>query len=113
MPMALKGSLIQGTAGAEYGVRGWVRALSADDGSVVWNTYTIPAEGEPNVDTWAGESWKYGGGSGWITGSYDQDLDLLYWPIGNPGPDFDRHVRLGDNLYSNSTLVLRSKQWCY
>ena len=106
MPMALKGKIIQGTAGAEYGVRGWVRALSAEDGSVVWNTYTIPAEGEPNVDTWAGESWKYGGGSGWITGSYDQDLDLLYWPIGNPGPDFDRHVRLGDNLYSNSTLVL-------
>ena len=76
MPMALKGTPIQGTAGAEYGVRGWVRALSAEDGSVVWNTYTIPAEGEPNNDTWAGESWKYGGGSGWITGSYDKDLDL-------------------------------------
>lgn len=106
MPMALDGKIIIGTAGAEYGVRGWVRALDADNGDTVWNTYSIPAEGEPNNDTWAGESWKYGGGSAWITGSYDQDLHLLYWPIGNPGPDFDRHVRLGDNLYSNSTIVL-------
>ncbi len=106
MPMALDGKIIIGTAGAEYGVRGWVRALSAENGDTVWNTYTIPAEGEPNVDTWAGESWKYGGGSAWITGSYDKDLHLLYWPVGNPGPDFDRHVRLGDNLYSNSTIVL-------
>jgi len=106
MPMALKGKIIVGTAGAEYGVRGWLAARSADDGSEVWKTYTIPAEGEPNVDTWSGESYKYGGGSTWITGSYDDDLNILYWPVGNPGPDFDRHVRLGDNLYSNSTLAL-------
>ena len=51
-------------------------------------------------------TYKYGGGSTWITGSYDKDLHILYWPTGNPGPDFDRHVRLGDNLYSNSTLAL-------
>lgn len=106
MPMALQGKIIVGTAGAEYGVRGWITALSAEDGSEVWKTYTIPAPGEPGNDTWAGESWKYGGGSAWITGSYDKETHTLYWPVGNPGPDFDRHVRLGDNLYSNSTLVL-------
>ncbi len=106
MPMALQDKIIVGTAGAEYGVRGWITARDAETGDEVWKTYTIPAPGEPGNDTWAGESWKYGGGSAWITGSYDKDLHLLYWPVGNPGPDFDRHVRLGDNLYSNSTLVL-------
>lgn len=111
MPMALDGKIIVGTAGAEYGVRGWVQARSADNGDQVWKTYSIPATGEPGAETWKGESEKYGGGSAWVTGSYDQELDLLYWPIGNPGPDFDRHVRCDDykvhtNLYSNSTLVL-------
>jgi alcohol dehydrogenase (cytochrome c) len=106
MPMALRGKIIFGTAGAEYGVRGWIAAIDADTGAPVWKTYTIPGPGEPGNDTWAGESWKYGGGSAWITGSYDKDLNLLFWPVGNPGPDFDRHVRLGDNLFTNSTLVL-------
>jgi len=106
MPMALRGKIIFGTAGAEYGVRGWIAAIDADTGAPVWKTYTIPGPGEPGNETWPGESWKYGGGSAWITGSYDKDLNLLYWPVGNPGPDFDRHVRLGDNLFTNSTLVL-------
>lgn len=106
MPMAVRNKIIFGTAGAEYGVRGWVAAIDADTGAPVWKTYSIPGPGEPGNDTWAGESWKYGGGSAWITGSYDKETNTLYWPIGNPGPDFDRHVRLGDNLFSNSTLVL-------
>ena len=106
MPMALRGKIIFGTAGAEYGVRGWIKAIDAETGEQVWQTYTIPGPGEPGNDTWAGESWKYGGGSAWITGSYDQATNKLYWPVGNPGPDFDRHVRLGDNLFTNSNLVL-------
>ncbi len=106
MPMALRGKIIIGTAGAEYGVRGWIAALDAEKGDQVWKTFTIPGPGEPGNDTWAGDSWKYGGGSAWITGSYDAETNLLYWPVGNPGPDFDRHVRAGDNLFSNSTLVL-------
>ena len=106
MPMALQGKIILGTAGAEYGVRGWITALDAATGAEVWKTYTIPGPGEPGNDTWGGESWKYGGGSAWITGAYDAESHTLYWPVGNPGPDFDRHVRPGDNLYSNSTLVL-------
>jgi alcohol dehydrogenase (cytochrome c) len=106
MPMALRGKIIIGTAGAEYGVRGWIAALDAETGNQVWKTYTIPGPGEPGNDTWGGESWKYGGGSAWITGAYDRESNTLYWPVGNPGPDFDRHVRPGDNLYTNSTLAL-------
>jgi len=106
MPMALRNKIIIGTAGAEYGVRGWIKALNADTGEMVWQTYTIPGPGEPGNETWPGESWKYGGGSAWITGSYDKANNTLYWPVGNPGPDFDRHVRIGDNLYSNSNLAM-------
>ncbi|MCC7546230.1 MAG: PQQ-dependent dehydrogenase, methanol/ethanol family [Burkholderiales bacterium] len=106
MPMALRNKIIIGTAGAEYGVRGWIKALNADTGEMVWQTYTIPGPGEPGNETWPGESWKYGGGSAWITGSYDKANNTLYWPVGNPGPDFDRHVRVGDNLYSNSNLAM-------
>jgi len=106
MPLVVNNKVIFGTAGAEYGVRGWVAAIDADTGAPAWKTYTIPAPGEPGNDTWAGESWKYGGGSAWITGAYDPTNNSLYWGIGNPGPDFDRHVRLGDNLFSNSTLVM-------
>ena len=106
MPLAVNNKIVFGTAGAEYGVRGWVAAIDADTGAPAWKTYSIPGPGEPGNDTWGGDSWKYGGGSAWITGSYDKETNLLYWPIGNPGPDFDRHVRPGDNLFSNSTLVL-------
>jgi alcohol dehydrogenase (cytochrome c) len=106
MPMALHGKIIVGSSGAEYGVRGWITALDADSGELVWKTYTIPAAGEPGAETWGGESYKYGGGSAWITGSYDPELNILYWPVGNPGPDFNRHVRPGDNLYTNTTLAL-------
>ena len=106
MPLAVNNKIVFGTAGAEYGVRGWLAAVDADTGKGVWKTYTIPGPGEPGNDTWGGDSWKYGGGSTWITGSYDKETNLLYWPVGNPGPDFDRHVRPGDNLFSNSALVL-------
>jgi alcohol dehydrogenase (cytochrome c) len=108
MPLAVNNKIVFGTAGAEYGVRGWVAAIDADTGAPVWKTYSIPGPGEPGNDTWGGDSWKYGGGSAWITGSYDKETNQLFWPIGNPGPDFDRHVRPGDNLFSNSTLVLNA-----
>jgi len=108
MPLAVNNKIVFGTAGAEYGVRGWIAAIDADTGAPVWKTYTIPGPGEPGNDTWGGDSWKYGGGSAWITGSYDPDTNQLFWPVGNPGPDFDRHVRPGDNLFSNSALVLNA-----
>jgi alcohol dehydrogenase (cytochrome c) len=106
MPMVLRGKIIVGTSGAEYGVRGYITAVNADNGQQVWKTFTVPAAGEPGAETWGGESYKYGGGSAWITGSYDPENNTLYWPVGNPGPDFDRHVRPGDNLYTNTTLAL-------
>ncbi|MBI3989683.1 MAG: PQQ-dependent dehydrogenase, methanol/ethanol family [candidate division NC10 bacterium] len=105
LPLAVKGKIIVGTSGAEFGVRGWITALNAETGEEVWKTYTVPGPGEPGNETWPGESWKYGGGSAWITGSYDPELNTVFWGVGNPGP-WDRHVRLGDNLYTNSTLAL-------
>jgi hypothetical protein len=62
--------------------------------------------GEPGSETWGGDSWKYGGASTWITGSYDPELNLIYWGTGNPGPDYNGDVRPGDNLYSCSLLAL-------
>jgi alcohol dehydrogenase (cytochrome c) len=108
MPLAVNNKIVFGTAGAEYGVRGWLAAIDADTGAPAWKTYTIPGPGEPGNETWGGDSWKYGGGSTWITGSYDKETNLLYWPVGNPGPDFDRHVRPGDNLFSNSAIVVNA-----
>jgi alcohol dehydrogenase (cytochrome c) len=108
MPLAVNNKIVFGTAGAEYGVRGWLAAVNADTGAPAWKTYTIPGPGEPGNETWGGDSWKYGGGSTWITGSYDRETNLLYWPVGNPGPDFDRHVRPGDNLFSNSAIVVNA-----
>lgn len=108
MPLVVNNKVIFGTAGAEYGVRGWLAAIDADTGAPAWKTYTIPGPGEPGNDTWGGDSWKYGGGSTWITGSYDKETNQLFWPVGNPGPDFDRHVRPGDNLFSNSAIVVNA-----
>ena len=71
-----------------------------------WRFYTIPGPGEPGNDTWAGDSWKRGGASVWVTGAYDPELNLLYYGIGNPGPDYHSDSRKGDNLYSDSIVAL-------
>jgi len=105
-PLALDGKIIVGVSGGEAGIRGFVDAYHAKTGARVWRTYTVPAAGEPGVDTWAGESWKNGAGATWLTGSYDPELKLLYWGTGNPGPDWNGDVRKGDNLYTSSVLAL-------
>ena len=105
-PLALKDKIIVGIAGAEYGVRGFLDAYDAKTGKRAWRFWTTPAPGEPGHETWSGDSWKYGGATTWITGSFDPELNLLYWTTGNPGPDYDGDVRLGDNLYSDSVLAL-------
>ncbi len=105
-PLVVKGRVVVGMAGAEYPTRLFVAALDAETGKEVWRRNTIPGPGEKGNETWGGESWKYGGGSTWITGSYDPDLNLLYWGVGNPAPDWDGETRPGDNLYSNSALAL-------
>ena len=107
-PLVVKDLAITGTAGAEYGIRGWLAATDLNTGQEVWRRHTIPAPGEPGHDTWADDhdAWKTGGGSTWVTGSYDAEQNLLIWGVGNPGPDWDAEYRPGDNLYTNSALAL-------
>jgi len=105
-PLAIKDKVIVGIAGAEGGIRGFLDAYDARTGERVWRFWTIPAPGEPGSETWAGESWRRGGASTWLTGSYDPELNLIYWGTGNPGPDYNGDVRPGDNLYASSLLAL-------
>jgi alcohol dehydrogenase (cytochrome c) len=105
-PLVVKDKVIVGTAGGEYGIRGFLAAYDARTGKEAWRFNTIPGPGEPGHDTWAGDSWKRGGGPIWVTGSYDRDLNLTYWGVGNPGPDFNGDVRMGDNLYTDSVIAL-------
>jgi alcohol dehydrogenase (cytochrome c) len=82
-----------GTSGGEFGIRGYVAALDAETGKEVWRSYTIPAPGEPAVETWKRTTTgKPGGGSVWITGHYDPKLNLVYWGTGNPGTVGERHA---------------------
>jgi len=105
-PLIIKDKVIAGIAGAEGGIRGFLDAYDAKTGERVWRFWTVPAPGEAGSETWGGDSWKYGGASTWITGSYDPELNLIYWGTGNPGPDYNGDVRPGDNLYSCSLLAL-------
>ena len=105
-PLALDGQVIVGVSGAEAGVRAFVDSYDAKTGERLWRTYTVPAPGEPGSETWGGDSWQTGGGSTWLTGSFDPDLDLLYWMTGNPAPDWNGDLRPGDNLFTCSILAL-------
>jgi len=105
-PLAIKDKVIVGVAGAEYGIRGYIAAYDAKTGKEAWKRYTIPGPGEPGHDTWPADGWEHGGASVWTTGSYDPELNLTYWGIGNPGPDFNAAQREGDNLYSDSVVAL-------
>jgi alcohol dehydrogenase (cytochrome c) len=105
-PLVVKDMVVTGIAGAEWGIRGYIDAWDAATGKRRWRFYTVPTKGEPGVETWGGESYKHGGGSTWITGSYDPELNTIYWGTGNPGPDMDGDVRPGDNLYTCSLVAL-------
>ncbi|MGE3507386.1 MAG: pyrroloquinoline quinone-dependent dehydrogenase [Vicinamibacterales bacterium] len=107
-PLVVKDKVIVGVAGAEFGIRGYIAAYEAATGKEAWRFYTIPGPGEPGHETWKGDAWKHGGGSVWTTGTYDPELNLTYWGIGNPGPDFNAEQRPGDNLYSDSVVALDS-----
>jgi alcohol dehydrogenase (cytochrome c) len=100
--------VITGLSGAEYGTRLFLDGWDPQTGAHLWRTYTIPGPGEPGHDSWEGDSWQHGGGSTWITGSFDPELHTVYWGIGNPGP-FNPSVRKGDNLYTDSILALDPK----
>jgi alcohol dehydrogenase (cytochrome c) len=105
-PLVVKDKVIVGVGGGEYGIRGFIAAYDVATGKEAWRFYTIPAPGEPGSETWPGESWKTGGGSIWVTGTYDPSLNLTYWGVGNPGPDFNPAQRPGDNLYTDSVVAL-------
>jgi PQQ-dependent dehydrogenase (methanol/ethanol family) len=105
-PLALDNRVIVGISGGEMGIRGFVAAYDAGDGHRLWRFDTVPGPGQAGHDSWSGDSWKTGSGATWLTGSYDAQLNLLYWAVGNPGPDFDPHNREGDNLYTCSVLAL-------
>jgi alcohol dehydrogenase (cytochrome c) len=91
---------------ASSGKRCFVAALAADTGKELWRVWSVPQKGEPGSDTWGQFDLSAGGAPTWTTGSYDPDLDLLYWPTGNPWPDFYGGDRPGDNLYSDCILAL-------
>jgi len=105
-PLVLKDKVITGISGGEFGIRAFIDAYDPATGKLLWRTYTIPGPGEPGNETWAGDSWKHGSGATWLTGSYDPDLNTLFWAVGNPGPDIGGESRKGDNLYSSSVLAL-------
>ena len=105
-PLVVGDKVITGIAGGEFGIRGFIDAYEAKTGELAWRLYTVPGPGEPGNDTWAGDSWRTGGSATWMTGSYDPELDLVYWGTGNPGPDWNGDVRLGDNLYSDAALAI-------
>lgn len=105
-PLVIKDNVIIGIAGGEYGVRSFIDAYDIKTGERKWRRYTIPTAGEKGVETWEGDSWKTGGGPAWVTGTYDQEQNILYWATGNPSPDWNGDSRKGDNLYTNSVLAL-------
>ncbi|HXE04578.1 MAG TPA: PQQ-dependent dehydrogenase, methanol/ethanol family [Bryobacteraceae bacterium] len=105
-PLAFKDKVVVGVAGGEKGNRGLIDAYDAATGKRAWRFWTIPAKGEPGNETWGGDSWKHGGAPTWMTGTYDPELNTVYWGVGNPGPDLYGDVRPGDNLYSDSVVAL-------
>ena len=105
-PLALRDKIVVGMAGGEYGVRGFIDAYDAKTGKRAWRFWTVPAAGEPGIETWAGDTAKTGSATTWVTGSYDPDQNTVFWGTGNPGPDWNGDARAGDNLYSDSLVAL-------
>ncbi|MCC6362131.1 MAG: PQQ-binding-like beta-propeller repeat protein [Bryobacterales bacterium] len=116
-PLIVHNTVIVGVAGADEGIRGFIAAFHADSGALLWRRWTVPRRGEPGIETWQGKEPVTGGGSTWLTGSYDAATDTLYWATGNPWPDGDDRDRPGDNLYTNCVLALNARtgelKWHY
>ena len=116
-PFIVGDMVVAGVSGADEGIRGFIAAYKADSGAEVWRRWTVPSRGEPGIETWKGPEPVAGGGSSWLTGSYDAASDTLYWATGNPYPDGDDHDRPGDNLYTDCVLALNAKtgeiKWHY
>ena len=108
-PLIVGNLVIPGIAGGDDGVRGFLAAYDQTTGKEVWRFWTVPRRGEPGSESWQGKAIDHPGAATWMTGAYDAQLDTLYWPIGNPGPDLIGDDRLGDNLYSDSIVALDPK----
>lgn len=110
-PLVLEDKVIVGISGGEYATRGFIDAYDPETGERIWRFNSIPGVGEPGSDTWPDDAdiLAKGGGGTWMNGSYDPELDLIYWGVGNPNPDYYGDTRPGDNLYSNSLVALNSK----
>lgn len=105
-PFVVGDLAVIGIAGGEFGIRGFFDAYRVETGERVWRHYTVPTDGEPGVETWAGESYRTGGAPTWTSGAYDPETNTLYWTTGNPGPDWNGDDRAGDNLYANSVIAV-------
>jgi alcohol dehydrogenase (cytochrome c) len=105
-PLVVKDKVIIGNSGGDMGARGFIDAYDARTGARVWRFYTIPAAGEPGSETWPPTVVRRSGGATWVTGSYDPELNLLYWGTGNPNPNYYGDDRQGDNLYTSAFVAL-------
>jgi alcohol dehydrogenase (cytochrome c) len=108
-PLIVGDLVVAGIAGGDEGVRGFLSAFDQATGKEAWRFWTVPKKGEPLSETWQGKGIDHPSASTWFTGSYDAQLGTLYWQAGNPGPDYNGDERMGDNLYSDSTLALDGK----
>jgi len=104
-PFAVKNLIVVGVSGGDSGMRGFLAAYHAETGKELWRTYTVPARGEPGSESWGDLTVDWGGAGTWLSGTYDPELNLLYWTTGNPWPDFYGGDRKGDNLYSDSLVA--------
>jgi alcohol dehydrogenase (cytochrome c) len=105
-PLVIKDKVIVGTSGGDDGIRGFVAAYDAESGKEVWRFWTIPGPGEFGSSSWPGESYKLGGGTTWMPGTFDPELNTIFWGTSNPAPDFDGGPRPGDDLYTDCLLAL-------
>ena len=116
-PLPVKNMIVAGIAGGEFGIRGFIDAYDPATGARLWRFSAIPGPGEYGHDTWAGDSWKLGCGATWLPGSYDPDLDVIYWAAGNPCPLYNGPAREGDNLFTSSVVALDpatgQRKWHY
>jgi alcohol dehydrogenase (cytochrome c) len=116
-PLPAGNLVISGVTGGEHGANGFVAAHDQETGKEVWRFWTVPKPGTPGSETWQGKDIEHGGAPTWFTGSYDPDLDIVYWPTGNPAKEYNGDDRKGDNLYAGSILALDRKtgqlRWHY
>jgi alcohol dehydrogenase (cytochrome c) len=105
-PLVVKDKILVGTSGGDDGVRGFVAAFDALTGKLAWRFWTIPAPGEFGSQSWPGNLYLHGGGTTWMPGTYDPQLNTIYWGTSNPAPDFEGGVRPGDDLYTDCLLAL-------